>query len=162
MWVPQEREEVDPRAAAGVGEGRAQAAQVAPQRREGPGPQHPRLEFKLARASAAERVRSALAQIRSKCRIRACTNRIEEKDEFGALSDESSDSDEDEDWDDLDFLSDLTPEQLAEKLVQFRGDLEKYTTRRKDVRATTNGSLLLFFLRATGLSLMRWWVMCRR
>ena len=86
---------------------------------------------------------SALAQIRSKCRIRACTNRIEEKDEFGALSDESSDSDEDEDWDDLDFLSDLTPEQLAEKLVQFRGDLEKYTTRRKDVRATTNNSLLL-------------------
>ena len=86
---------------------------------------------------------SALAQIRSKCRIRACTNRIEEKDEFGALSDESSDSDEDEDWDDLDFLSDLTPEQLAEKLVQFRGDLEKYTTRRKDVRATTNCSLLL-------------------
>ena len=85
----------------------------------------------------------ALAQIRSKCRIRACTNRIEEKDEFGALSDESSDSDEDEDWDDLDFLSDLTPEQLAEKLVQFRGDLEKYTTRRKDVRATTNCSLLL-------------------
>ena len=88
-------------------------------------------------------MRSALAQIRSKCRIRACTNRIEEKDEFGALSDESSDSDEDEDWDDLDFLSDLTPEQLAEKLVQFRGDLEKYTTRRKDVRATTNCSLLL-------------------
>ena len=35
MWVPQEREEVDPGAAAGVGEGRAQAAQVAPQRREG-------------------------------------------------------------------------------------------------------------------------------
>ena len=159
MWVPQEREEVDPRAAAGVGEGRAQAAQVAPQRREGPGPQPPRLEFKLARASAAERVRSALAQIRSKCRIRACTNRIEEKDEFGALSDESSDSDEDEDWDDLDFLSDLTPEQLAEKLVQFRGDLEKYTTRRKDVRATTNSSLLPS---SDDRSVLMRWVMCRR